>query len=66
MNNSTFRTPHSALELRAVDPAHNSHMYYVYLIYSRKSGKYYIGYTSDLRKRLSKHNTSGLFIRCSK
>ena len=45
------------MQIDAVDPAHNSHMYYVYLIYSRKSGKFYIGYTSDLRKRIAKHNT---------
>ena len=31
-------------------------MYYVYLIQSKKDGKYYIGQTSNLQKRLGKHN----------
>lgn len=32
-------------------------MYYVYLLRSKKTGSFYIGYTSDLRKRFSEHNT---------
>ena len=32
-------------------------MYYVYLLKSKKNGKFYIGYTSDLRKRFLQHNT---------
>ena len=32
-------------------------MYYVYLI--RKSGKFYIGYTENLRRRLLEHRISG-------
>ena len=31
-------------------------MYYVYLIKSKKHGKIYTGYTSDLRRRLAEHN----------
>jgi len=31
-------------------------MYYVYLIKSKKNEKIYIGYTSDLKRRLSEHN----------
>ncbi|MBU6500805.1 MAG: GIY-YIG nuclease family protein [Patescibacteria group bacterium] len=31
-------------------------MYYVYILKSSKTGKYYIGYTSDLKKRLNYHN----------
>lgn len=38
-------------------PAHSLYMYYVYLMRSKKTGKFYIGFTSDLRKRLSQHNT---------
>jgi putative endonuclease len=38
-------------------PQHNSHMYYVYLIQSKTTGKLYTGYTSDLRARLHQHNT---------
>ena len=34
-------------------------MYYVYVLKSAKDNKLYIGYTSDLRKRLREHN-SGL------
>lgn len=39
------------------NPAHNSHMYYIYLIQSKKTGKLYMGYTADLRARLRQHNT---------
>ena len=31
-------------------------MYIVYVLYSRQFGKIYIGYTSDLEKRLESHN----------
>ena len=31
-------------------------MYYVYLLKSKKTKKLYIGYTSDLRQRLTEHN----------
>ena len=32
-------------------------MYYVYLIQSKKNGQFYLGYTSDLRRRINEHNT---------
>ncbi len=32
-------------------------MYYVYLLKSEKSGKWYTGCTSDLKKRFKEHNT---------
>jgi putative endonuclease len=31
-------------------------MYYVYLLKSSKTNKFYIGYSKDLRKRFSAHN----------
>jgi putative endonuclease len=31
-------------------------MYYVYVLKSKKDGKFYIGFTRDLRKRLTAHN----------
>jgi putative endonuclease len=31
-------------------------MYYVYILFSESSGKTYVGYTSDLSRRLSEHN----------
>lgn len=31
-------------------------MFYVYALRSIKSGRFYTGYTSDLRKRLAEHN----------
>jgi putative endonuclease len=31
-------------------------MYYVYIIYSLKLNRYYVGYTEDLDKRLYQHN----------
>lgn len=33
--------------------------HYVYILKSRKSEKLYIGYTSDLRKRMIDHNSGG-------
>jgi putative endonuclease len=32
--------------------------YYTYILYSEKLDKYYIGATGDLKKRLSRHNSS--------
>jgi len=32
-------------------------MFYVYILKSRKNGNIYIGFTSDLRKRLEEHNS---------
>ncbi len=31
-------------------------MYFVYIIYSSKLNKYYIGFTADINDRLAKHN----------
>lgn len=31
-------------------------MYYVYLLKSRKINQFYVGYTANLRERLSSHN----------
>ena len=31
-------------------------MYYVYLLKSKRNGRIYTGYTSDLRRRLEEHN----------
>lgn len=36
-------------------------MYYIYLLYSTDFDKYYIGYTSDIYKRLNDHNTQEYF-----
>ena len=33
-------------------------MFYLYILYSASSGKYYIGYTQDADKRLFEHNNS--------
>ncbi|MEK7650946.1 MAG: GIY-YIG nuclease family protein [Patescibacteria group bacterium] len=32
-------------------------MYYNYVLRSKKDGKWYTGYTNDLRKRFSQHNS---------
>ena len=34
-------------------------MFYVYVLESESSGKWYIGFSSDLRKRVQRHNQSG-------
>jgi len=31
-------------------------MYYVYLLLSKKDKQFYIGYTNDLKRRISEHN----------
>jgi putative endonuclease len=31
-------------------------MFFVYILYSNKSDRYYVGYTSDIENRVSKHN----------
>lgn len=36
-------------------------MYYVYILYSRLDKDLYIGCTSDLRKRISQHNSGRVF-----
>ena len=36
-------------------------MFYVYIIKSKKTGKIYIGYTSNLKIRLKEHNTNRVF-----
>ena len=32
-------------------------MFYTYILKSLKSGRYYIGYTANLNKRLNEHNS---------
>jgi putative endonuclease len=36
-------------------------MYYIYILSSKKSDKYYIGLTSDVFKRLGQHNNPSVF-----
>ena len=33
-------------------------MYYIYILYSDRSDKYYVGYTKDVQQRLKQHNES--------
>jgi putative endonuclease len=35
-------------------------MFYVYTLYNKEFDKYYIGQTSDLEKRISRHNRGGV------
>ena len=35
-------------------------MFYVYILYSRKLNKFYIGYTKDLKSRFKKHNNGNV------
>lgn len=39
-----------------MNPVRNQSMFYTYLLQSKKSGNFYTGYTSDLRKRFKQHN----------
>ncbi|MEK7209335.1 MAG: GIY-YIG nuclease family protein [Patescibacteria group bacterium] len=34
------------------------YMFYTYVLQSKKSGKWYTGYTGDLRKRFKEHNSN--------
>lgn len=36
-------------------------MYYVYVLLSKKDGRFYTGFTNDLRKRFSEHNKGNVF-----
>ena len=36
-------------------------MFYTYVLLSKKDGKLYIGYTRDLKKRLTQHNSGKVF-----
>jgi len=40
-----------------MNPVSDSKFQYVYLLRSKKDGKWYSGCTGDLRKRLREHNT---------
>jgi putative endonuclease len=33
-------------------------MYYVYLLQSEKDKRFYVGFTSDLKRRIFEHNTA--------
>ncbi|MDI6733344.1 MAG: GIY-YIG nuclease family protein [Planctomycetota bacterium] len=37
-------------------------MFYTYIIRSKKEGKWYTGYTSDLRKRFKEHNDNKMIL----
>ncbi len=41
-------------------------MFYVYILQSEKTGKYYIGHTNDPERRLKEHNESPLHTFTSK
>ncbi|MDA3955007.1 MAG: GIY-YIG nuclease family protein [Bacteroidales bacterium] len=33
-------------------------MYFIYIIYSHRRDRYYVGYTSDIISRIAKHNSA--------
>lgn len=35
-------------------------MYFVYILYSQKCNRYYIGYAADIDARLQRHNSGGV------
>jgi len=39
-----------------MNPVRNLVMWYIYLLLSKKTGKWYIGLTEDMQKRILKHN----------
>ena len=41
-----------------MNPVRDQNIFYTYVLQSQKAGKWYTGYTSDLRKRFL-HHTSG-------
>lgn len=40
-----------------INPVRNLNMWYVYLLQSKKNGKWYIGSTKDMHKRILTHNS---------
>lgn len=38
-----------------------SNWHYVYVLRSKKDGSFYVGYTTDLKRRLSEHNAKRSF-----
>ncbi len=39
---------------------HNTKMYKVYILKSKKNGRHYIGHTEDLKNRIIKHNSGSV------
>ena len=48
--------PHLMFEVAGRDPASGEMAHFVYILRSRKNGKYYVGQTSNLASRLKEHN----------
>ncbi len=44
------------MQLRSGHFLYNIEMHYVYILLSQKDGKFYIGFTLDLKRRLKEHN----------
>ena len=44
--------------IRGYDPDSVTMFYYVYVLQSKKDGKWYTGFTTDLRKRFNQHNNN--------
>ena len=40
-------------------------MFYIYILFSNTSNKYYIGFTSDIHRRLEEHNNPSRFDKYS-
>lgn len=38
-------------------PAHNAFMFYVYILQSLKDLRTYVGYSSDIERRIKEHNS---------
>lgn len=44
-----------------MNPVRDDKMFYVYVLRSKKDGKWYTGFTDDLRKRFNKHNANKVY-----
>lgn len=44
-----------------MNPVRDNKMYYTYVIQSEKDGKWYTGYTDDLRKRFKEHSSNMIY-----
>jgi putative endonuclease len=42
-------------------PLETTKMFYVYVLQSKRDGKWYTGYTNDLRKRFKEHNLNKMY-----
>src|SRR4029077_14910249 len=59
--NSQSSNPRKKASPHAAVAVEREHMFYVYLLHSTKDNGFYIGYSTDLKRRLSEHTRGASF-----